>query len=336
MKALDNRPYAAYAKQPRNKRWLYWATFIWALGFAGAFLIIGFSPPGSVLNNSASGVGLAGIVSGLLGGLWFTRAGAYAAKTPPVPPLEHFLAQNHWPLSSGGQAADLPTELLALRAGEHIKKQFHGVYRGHKFVGTIAEYTLFTPAYKAEDWTPSLCIKMPLKQVFPFMAVKRRDDAGSLLTTPIGPTGKYGKRLELEGEFSSNYTVTILPDTEQDVLAFLTPDFMDELMGTLYDFSFEIGGRELFIYSNINSVVLGGTDTLVLHNLLGGLDVLLKQIHDVSPSWNAASTRSEIAALRKQVAQTRDQRLQSIPEQTDEWEVQGIAGKVNGSDNSSI
>jgi len=329
----DHRPFAAFAKPPRNSRLRFWLALLPVPIFVAAILITSIAQPGTRLNNAAQYVASLGFFFVALG-IPFLTIGTlrhFAAKNvPKAPNIHDFITRCGWIFKGRGEQSQLATELLPDSVGSYTSlERFDGVYHQHTFIGTFVRFRGDSNDHH-KPTIDSLCLRFTLQKVYPFMIVQRRTDAGKLARKSIGRNVSHATALHLEGGFNNYFDITILPNSEQDVLTFLTPDFMDELMNTLYDFSFEIGGHELYIYNDSNGV-LPTVNTQMLHNLLGGADVLFKQIHDVQESWNTASTEQEIKSLRDEVTAYRS-KARDMNKPTEEWMVYGIDGQNHGVD----
>ena len=228
-----------------------------------------------------------------------------------------FLEDNGWQRLPHEQAEIcIPTQLLTVGDDGKVVYSFCGEYQGQDFKAVIYSYsvsignTTYTRRQFVIQYSSSLGL--------PYISIAANgftDSADSELDV-----------LQLEGDFSDTYTVSIVRGTQVNALAFLTPDFMGELLVANKDQSYEFEGTDIRI-----SRLLEGDITdypKYMQEVFDSVPVVARQLNDIRDSWMAASSDKEHKHTLQLAAKPR--KAMKTAAAKGEWDVYGAGGIVHG------
>lgn len=211
--------------------------------------------------------------------------------------LTNFIIDNQWQaeISSLDYVA---TSLLGV-SNPKVLRSYAGEYYGHEM--HLVNYRYITGSGRSEKthYFTNLCLF--LNNSFPMMLLDDKQNNG-LFGSDLPSRISGGKSLQLEGDFNNRFRLTIVPDSERDVLQLITPDFMQELLQSPAAADIELEANQLFI------IVEGdGLSLEPLQNLFGMADIVLKNINEVSRTWQASSSALTIDAMTQTALRPRQQ-----------------------------
>lgn len=200
------------------------------------------------------------------------------------------LSDNGWSLTLEPGLEHVATSLLGIGNYPGTGVSFAGKYRGVDMYAVT--YKFETGSGKSRQVHSFTNLYFYLGGVFPLMVLddKKNDELFSVSDLPERIKG--GQALKLEGDFNDRFKVTVLPGSEREVLQLLTPDFMQEMYQTPAKANVEIEADKLFIITKSNEFSLQN-----LQNLFGMADVVLKNISEVSDTWQASSSPQTIETM---------------------------------------
>jgi len=207
--------------------------------------------------------------------------------------FEQFAADNNWKVAYESSAELAPTALLGLGHDGEVKQSFRGKYKGLPIAGIIYEYQ--TGSGKSETTHQFICLGLELKQLFPLLVLDGRgNDYWGFSTLPNRIPDS--RPLQLEGNFKKDYHLTILKGTELEVLQFMTPDFMSELLEAPPKIDIELGGNKLFVMAH-SDTALDTFQEKILKELFKAVEIVLKHIGDIDDSWQASSAPEAVKSM---------------------------------------
>ncbi|HXE09887.1 MAG TPA: hypothetical protein VN554_00495 [Verrucomicrobiae bacterium] len=214
--------------------------------------------------------------------------------------LAMFILDNGWQSipDASGATADVATSLLGDGAQQRVTSAFQGTYMDKPFV--MLMYQFVTGSGRSQETHYFLNLHFKLQQEFPLMVLDDRLNNPLKLFSDLPSRVPNGKTLQPEGNFSSRFRLTVLPGTEQDVLQVLTPDFMEELMQQTAVADSEIEASNLFVMRQAT-----GYDKKSLQNLFAFASVMLKNLAELSPTWQASSSPATVEQMAETAMQPR-------------------------------
>lgn len=214
--------------------------------------------------------------------------------------LARFILDNGWQAipDANGASADVATSLLGVGSQQRVSSGFQGTYMGKPFVMLIYQYV--TGSGRSQETHYFLNLHFKLQQQFPLLVLDDRLNNPLKLFSDLPSKVPNGKTLQPEGDFSSRFRLTVLPGTEQDVLQVLTPDFMSELMQQQAVADSEIEAGNLFVIRQTN-----GYDKKSLQNMFAFASVMLKNLAELSPTWQASSSPAAVEQMAETALQPR-------------------------------
>lgn len=207
-----------------------------------------------------------------------------------------FVLENGWSLSDESIDDTVATSLLGIGRDPRASQGFTGQYHGRTLHGVVYQYT--TGSGKSQEVHTYANLYFELNQEFPLIVLDNKGNnlLGLFSTLPDRIQG--GIPLHLEGNFNDTFRVIVLPGTEQEVLQFLTPDFMSELLMAPKQTDIEIEANKLFVIMSINSGNFNVDFTgPTLNQLFMTADIVLKQLGEVAFSWQASSSPDSVAQM---------------------------------------
>jgi hypothetical protein len=207
-----------------------------------------------------------------------------------------FVMGNGWTLAEAGSLDNVATSLLGAGRDQQASQAFDGEYQGRPFHGLVYQYT--TGSGKSQETHTFANLYFELSQAFPLIVLDNKSGQLFGLFSDLPDRIPNGKPLQLEGDFNEHYRVTVLPGTEQEVLQFMTPDFMSELLQAPKQADIEIEGDKLFIIASINDGNLSADfNGPTLKELFAASDIVLKHLGEVAFSWQASSSPDAVASM---------------------------------------
>lgn len=283
--------YDAFRHGPKASQVWLWVGGCGALLFVMSFVIesqrtdIGFTHTEGPANPVTSAMFLGGA---FMFGICFAIYGWLRSKAKKETFLA-FLFQNNWQLEPVGAVDDVPATLLGVGHDQSISLAFSGNYRGLPLNGV--EYRYVTGTGKSQETHVFMSFSFTLDKVFPLIVLDDKKN-NFLFQSNLPKRVKGGKNLQLEGDFNERFALTVMPESEQTVLQLLTPDFMQELLQTSHRADIELAASRLYI------IVPGqADDEMNIRSVFGMADVMLKNIAEVSDTWQASSSPSTINAI---------------------------------------
>lgn len=226
--------------------------------------------------------------------------------------IDNLLKTNNWQASSTDGVDHIATSLLADGHSFKIHHAFHGDYQQQAFEARVVSY--ITGYDKNQVVHSFLCLQFSVAQILPFIQLAAWQNK-LLADADMKPSMPGTTSLQLEGKFNERYSVAIVPGTQQRVLQFMTPDFMDEVMALQYGANMEFAGPNFFAIAAFqqNRIFQFNIPTETAFSVA---DTCLKQMSDISRSWDAHATEAEL----EQCAQTAQQpRLEVFANAPDRW-----------------
>jgi len=206
--------------------------------------------------------------------------------------FSQFLLDNSFVPETGGMDM-VATSLLGIGDSQKVLLAFTGQYQGRTMHGVIYQYK--TGNGKSRETHNYANLYFELSQQFPLIVLDSKGPGLAGLFDQLPERIPNGKTLQLEGTFNDTYRVTVLPGTEQQVLQFLTPDFMSELLQVPEHTDIEIEGNKLFIISEVNDGNLYyGFNEPTLQHLFATSNIALKHLNEVAFSWQASSSADTV------------------------------------------
>jgi len=216
--------------------------------------------------------------------------------------LKKFATDNTMVNRGGSLADDIPSMLIDMHNGSKIKAQYSGVYKDLPVYLTFYERINRVGDSETVDYYTILQLKTA--KSFPHILLDAKSNNYWFISNlPFAMPDS--KKLKVEGNFNKYYDVVIMPKTEREVLTLLTPDFMEELENFEYTTDIEIEANNIFIITHVKQE----QDTKPIKLLFGLADVIAKHLHEVSDSWQTASTKQEITASLNTALEARHERL---------------------------
>jgi len=236
-----------------------------ALAIIGVFLIWPFL------------VGIPMVIGGLY--LWSKR------ENQKKQAFASFLLTNGWQYDPLGEGDYVATSLLGVGHDQSIVTGFGGTYRGRSM--HAVHYRYVTGNGRSQEEHDFLDVCIDIEQTLPLIVLdsKRNKIMGIFRDLPERIQG--GKKLELEGDFNDKFDVTVMPGSEQEVLEFLTPDFMQTLMSGPQQTDIEMEANKTFAIMHVSTF-----NYVSLTQLFAAADIVLDQLDKIAGTWQA-STSSE-------------------------------------------
>lgn len=246
--------------------------------------------------------------------------------------FDQFLTDNGWNKTLTESTDNVATSLLGVGHDTSVGSAFMGSYKGVSFTAVIYHYT--TGSGKSEQTHQIADVHFSLSKQFPLVVLDDKHNNTWVISDLPGRIPN-GVALQTEGNFNERYKVTVLPDTQQTVLEWMTPDFMSELMDNSAKGDIEIESNNLYIVCPSSSF-----DETTLRNLFGTADVVLKHLSELSDSWQTASSTSEV----QQIAETAmTPRLKVLGRNRGSWAFAAVVligwlvfGPLQGSNNATL
>ena len=226
--------------------------------------------------------------------------------------IDNLLKTNNWQTSSTDGVDHIATSLLADGHSFKIHYAFHGEYQQQAFEARVVSY--ITGYDKNQVVHSFLCLQFSVAQILPFVQLAAWQNK-LLADADMKPSMPGTTSLQLEGKFNERYSVAIVPGTQQRVLQFMTPDFMDEVMALRYGANMEFAGPNFFAIAAFqqNPFFQFNIPTKTAFSVA---DACLKQMSDINRSWDAHATEDQL----EQCAQTAQQpRLEVFANAPDPW-----------------
>lgn len=206
--------------------------------------------------------------------------------------FKRFLNDNGWKaLSKSARSKEnVATSLLGVGYNQRMGDAFAGTYMGTPFVMAVYEYTVGYGKSSETHNFLNLHFKLPKK--FPLIVLDDKRNNTFNVFSDLPSRIPNSRTLQFEGNFNERYRVTVLPGAERDVLHVLTPDFMAELLDEKAVMNGELVADNLF-------VMRGGEtyDKKSLHNMFAFAGVMLKNLAELSPTWQSSSSAETIESI---------------------------------------
>jgi hypothetical protein len=201
-----------------------------------------------------------------------------------------FLADNRWSGITEPSTDDVATSMMGIGHSQKISDSFSGTYHGMPFRAVIYKYTTGSGRSSTDHFFADLHFE--LKQTFPLIVLDNKASEHFKFVDDL-PRISDTHELQLEGNFNSQYKVSVMPGTEQEVLQVLTPDFMAELMNGSLKVDAELEANKLYIVKH------GPThwQAADLQALFAMADVMTKNLGELAGTWQASSSTSTVAAM---------------------------------------
>lgn len=206
--------------------------------------------------------------------------------------LAQFIADNGWSVDEETNTEHVATTLLGIGEEQGASICFSGNYGGFEMHAVAYVYVTGSGRSRRTHNYTNLCFK--LNKEFPLILLDdKKNDFLMMTDLPSGIRGS--KPLRLEGHFNKRFNVSVLPETEQQVLQLLTPDFMEELYNSRSTANVEIEGNNLFVITKANDFTQSN-----LRNLFGIADTVLQNVVQVSDTWQASSSPEAVSEMTQQ------------------------------------
>lgn len=294
--------FAAFdSKQGKRSIWEYitLAGVVIFVFFIGAMVYISIknqAGPDTALPNWL-GFGFMGSFILLLGALiMFARQQENVQKAR----VAEFIMENGWQVmpDAGGANADVATSLLGVGGQQSVSSIFQGTYMDKLFVMLMYKYV--TGSGRSREVHCYLNLHFKLQRQFPLLVLDDKRNNYFKLVSDLPSRIPNGKTLQPEGDFSTRFRLTVLPGSEQDVLQVLTPDFMAELMQQSAIADSEIEADNLFVMRQANNY-----DKNSLQNMFAFAGVMLKNLAELSDTWQASSSPAMVEEMADTALQPR-------------------------------
>lgn len=196
---------------------------------------------------------------------------------------------------------NVATSLLNVGHDQAVKSEFSGRYHDLPFSGVIYEYTTGSGRYQQKHYFVNL--HFTLMQNFPLVVLDdKRNNLFFISNLPERIPGS--KSLQLESDFGDRFKITVMPESERDVLQVLTPDFMAELMDSQTNVDIELEANHLFLIQHLNRDPVT-FDGKTLQALFATADVMLKNINEAARTWQASSSPETVQAMTERAMNAR-------------------------------
>ena len=226
--------------------------------------------------------------------------------------IDKLLKTNNWQASSTDGVDHIATSLLADGHSFKIHHAFHGEYQQQAFEARVVSY--ITGHDKSEKTHSFVCLQFSVAPVLPFIQLAAWQNK-LLADADMKPSMQSTTSLQLEGKFNERYSVAIVPGTQQRVLQFMTPDFMDEVMALRNGANMEFAGPNFFAIAAFQQELFFELN-ISIKKAFSVADACLKQMAEIARSWDAHATKAELG----QFAQTAQQpRLELFANNPDPW-----------------
>jgi hypothetical protein len=200
-----------------------------------------------------------------------------------------FLVDNGWQSTVETDLTNLATSLINTQQPPSIGYGFSGSYKGLEM--HAVKYVYITGDQRSATAHTFVNLAFYLEHSFPLVILDDKNN-DFLFASNLPERISGGKSLQLEGTFNQRFRLTVMPDTERDVLQLLTPDFMHELYESTAAADIEIEANRLFVIARATDF-----DQKSLRNLFGMADVVLKNLDELSDTWQASSSTQTVEAM---------------------------------------
>ena len=196
-----------------------------------------------------------------------------------------FLHDNGWHQSDEANSKSAIAPVLQQHIGrgndtDWVAYSWWGNYGAQPFtVGIYVYETGIGNSQWAHTWTS---LHIELQKSFPLILLDNtRNNRLGLSNLPLH-VGDSSKSLQLEGDFNRHFKVQIQPNTQDDVLAVMTPDFMIELLAAPA-VDIQIEGKNLYIIRPKEAINLKS-----IQQLFAAVDVVLKHMQELEKVGGAS------------------------------------------------
>lgn len=186
----------------------------------------------------------------------------------------------------------LPTSHLSLVGVSNIQQAFRGTIMNRKADVAAMSYVVSNGKHSRTEWLSTITVQ--LDDAFPFMQLDYIRN-GFLDSERLPGRVDNEVEIKVEGDFNKYYAVKTIKGSERQVLQFLTPDIMSELVDLDCRCDIEIEGK------TVRFIILGCDGLFVnqvqANAVLKVVQALVRHIDHVEKTWQASSTKSETAVM---------------------------------------